>query len=168
MKTLINLLYSRFPGLWIFIYRTATRILRRFPYRPAHEDGGIVNGPEWLIVRPSLISNAGNGLFTTRYCPAGTVLCEYTGTRLTGLQLLRTPDWTYVYNVHNEYWIDAQDHPGVKARYINDNFDHSKTNVLWVQRDGRIFMEAARDVLPGEELYAQYGQEYWDNHEYWK
>ena len=168
IRNLVKFLSEKFPALWVVVYRTASRLLRHFPYQPLGEGAGIEDGPDWLVVRPSLIANAGDGLFTTRFCPAGTVLCEYKGTKLTGLQLLRTPDWTYVYNYEFEFWIDPQHHPGVKARYINDNFDPSKLNVTWAARDGKVYLEATRDIVPGEELYVEYGAEYWENHEFQK
>ena len=150
-------------------YRWAAQVLRRFPYRPVPEgQGEEEDGAEWLVVRPSRIPNAGEGLFTTQFCAAGFVLCEYKGARLTGLQLLRTPDWTYVCNYDgSNFWIDTKEHLKVKSRYINDNFDPSKRNLRWVLREGRIFLEATRDIFPEEELYVEYGERYWADQKYW-
>lgn len=47
-------------------------------------------------VRPSLILNAGDGLFAVRDFMEGEVVCEYYGKVLTLLQALRTTDKTYL------------------------------------------------------------------------
>jgi hypothetical protein len=167
MGKLLEFVSATLSAAHTFAYRRAARILRHFPYLPVREGEGEEDDAEWLVVRPSLIPNAGNGLFVTRFCAAGSVLCEYQGTRLTGLQLLRTPDWTYIYCYEYRFWIDAREHPKVKARFINDHFDPSKRNVQWAHRDGRVFLEAARDILPEEELYVEYGDQYWADHAYW-
>lgn len=161
-----NFIVTKFPISYNFAYRRVGRICHLFPYRPILEGQGEVDGAEWLVVRPSLIPDAGNGLFVTQFCAKGTVLCEYRGTKLSQLQMLRTVDWTYCANYGCEFWIDAREHLKVKARFINENFDPSKRNVEWAYRDGRIFIEAARDILPGEELYTEYGAEYWKDRRY--
>ncbi len=167
MPNLMMILGEKFPGAFLFTVHKATDFLRLFPYEPAIEGEGEVDGPEWLEVRPSLIPGAGNGLFTTRFCAAGTMLCEYKGTRLTGAQLLRTRDWSYIDTYGRQFFIDARQHPGVKARYVNHHFDPSMRNVRFDYHDGRIFQVATRDIEPEEELYADYGDEYWVNHRYW-
>ncbi len=161
----IEFVNQKFPTVFPFVFRRTSRFLRHFfPYNPTvveEEDGA-----EWLVVRPSLIPEAGNGLFVTQFCPAGTVLCEYKGTRLTGLQLLRTRDWTYIACYKFDFWIDAKYHPKVKARFINHHFDPSKRNVRWDERDGRVFYVAERDILPEEELYSDYTDEHFENKRY--
>jgi hypothetical protein len=159
MPNMMMILGEKYPRAFLFAVHKATDILRRFPYQPVIQGGGEVDGPEWLEVRPSRIPNAGNGLFTTQFCAEGTVLCEYKGTRLTGSQLLRTRDWTYIDSYGRQFFIDSREHPRVKGRYINHHFDASKRNVRWAYRDERIFLEASRDIQPDEE--------YWLNHRYW-
>uniref|UniRef100_A0A0G4GDC7 SET domain-containing protein n=1 Tax=Chromera velia CCMP2878 TaxID=1169474 RepID=A0A0G4GDC7_9ALVE len=122
-----------------------------------------------LEVKDSSIPGAGQGLFLREVeedegAKKGDVLCEYTGTHLTLLQFLRTKDRTYVMggfglNCH----IDAGPHKNVLARYINDNFDSEKLNCKFVKlkSEKKALVVALRDIAPGEELFASYGQVYW-------
>ena len=167
MKRLTEMFAEKYPNAWAVAFRTAAGVLRQIPYEPVIEGEGEVDGPDWLVVRPSRIPGANLGLFSTQFVPSGTYLCEYKGTRLTGLQLLRTRDWTYIANYRFDFFIDAREHRHVKGRYLNHNFDPSTWNVGWEYRDGRILQVAIRDIQPDEELYTDYGAEYWENFRHW-
>jgi hypothetical protein len=167
MPTLAEKFAAKYPKAWMFTFHKAADILRLFPYRPAVEPCDVADDPDWLVVRPSLVSGAGEGLFTTRFCPKGTRLCQYKGTRLTGLQLLRTPNWKYIANYGFDFFLDAREHPEVKARFVNHHFDPASRNVDAEYVDGNIYFFATRDIEPNEELYLDYGEEYWANHKYW-
>ena len=118
MSKFIEFVDQKFPTVFHFVVRRTSRFLRHFfPYKPTVVGEGEEDGAEWLVVRPSLVPEAGNGLFVTQFCAAGTVLCEYRGTRLTGLQLLRMRDWTYTTCYKCDFWIDAKYHPKVKIAF---------------------------------------------------
>jgi len=117
-----------------------------------------------LEVRPSLISNAGLGLFTKVHIPKHTAFCEYTGTELTLRQVMQLRDKTYLMggfgiNCH----IDANHHPDVKARYINDGIRDDKQNARFVKHKAlkKASVVSTRDINPGDEIYASYGELYW-------
>ena len=117
-----------------------------------------------LHVRPSRIHGAGMGLFCGRSFNSGELLCVYSGTEMSLRDAMKCDDTSYVMggfglNVH----INAKHHPNVLARYINDNFDRSKINCVFVKlkRERKALVVAARSLYCGEELYAEYGQGYW-------
>ena len=117
-----------------------------------------------LEVRPSLIANAGLGLFTKVHIPKHTAFCEYTGTELTLRQTMQLRDKTYLMggfglNCH----IDANHHPDVKARYINDGIRSDKQNARFVKHKAlkKASVVSTRDINPGDEIYASYGEVYW-------
>jgi hypothetical protein len=140
------------------------------PHRP---DGPPVDpltlpGQPDLLVAPSLILNAGLGVFAGRAFAEGELICIYTGIRLTTLEALRTPDWRYMVNLgknrHGErVWIDARPTLDVVARYINHHFDLARHNVATkcLPDEAEWRMVAARPIAPGEELYCDYSTIHW-------
>ena len=97
---------------------------------------------------------------------AGELICVYSGTVLTLVQLMHTADRDYVMggfglNAH----VDARDHPHVLARYINDNFAPGARNARFVKlrQHRRALVVALRDIAAGEELFVDYGEVHWKN-----
>ena len=116
------------------------------------------DGP--LRVQPSLIPGAGLGLFTAKDVLAGTVLagCSYGGDVLTFAQARALPPDAkdYVMALHFNVHVDAANHPGYLARYINDNLTDGgrHRNVRFVKDPARrsATVMATRDLRAGEEL----------------
>lgn len=112
--------------------------------------------------RPSLSvrrSSAGNGrgLFAHSRLVKGDVVAEYTGPRIptSYADLLST---RYLFEIDEKWTIDGSTRKNI-ARYIN----HScAPNCEADLREGRIFICAACDIAPGEELTIDYGDEYFD------
>ena len=139
----------------------------RDDYPPPPEGFG---GGESLEVKPSLIEDAGLGLFTTRKHPALEVLCLYTGELLTFSEQVRSR--------HPEYFAETgagticnRKYLNIKARYINHHFDAEQRNVALIAYadpstlPGRcLLVLALREIEAGEELYANYGEMYWTLH----
>jgi uncharacterized protein len=109
----------------------------------------------------------GKGAFATRPIAAGTRLVEYTGERLTPDEAdARYPEvpgerhHTYLFAIDDEIVIDAAV-GGNDARWIN----HScAPNCDAVVEDGRIFIEAIRDIEVGEELTYDYAYQLTERH----
>jgi SET domain-containing protein len=109
----------------------------------------------------------GKGAFATRPIAAGTRLVEYTGERLTpGEADARYPDvpgerhHTYLFAIDDEIVIDAAV-GGNDARWIN----HScAPNCDAIVEDGRILIEAIRDIEVGEELTYDYAYQLTERH----
>lgn len=114
------------------------------------------------IARPFTIRSSpihGSGAFATRRIVRGTRLIEYVGERLTPAEAeARYPDepgvrhHTYLFAIDDDVVIDAAV-GGNAARWINHSCD---PNCDAVVEDGRIWIEALRDIAPGEELAYDY------------
>jgi hypothetical protein len=110
-----------------------------------------------FVIKPSPIQ--GLGAFATERIRRGTRLIEYTGERMTPDEAdRRYPDdgdqrhHTYLFAIDDDVVIDAAV-GGNDARFIN----HScAPNCDAVIDDKRIFIEAIRDIEPGEELTYDY------------
>ena len=130
--------------------------------------GGSIN-THGLAVLPSTVPTAGKGLFTTRAFAAGAVLCHYTGTFLDGRAATAArksgdaAQTAYLMRLAKGVTIDAGPHPGVLARYVNDNADKARVNARFdkdpAQRLARVV--ATRALAAGEEVFASYGAGYW-------
>jgi SET domain-containing protein len=101
----------------------------------------------------------GLGAFATEPIRAGTRLIEYTGERLTPAQAdARYPDnvderhHTYLFAIDDHVVIDAAV-GGNAARFINHSCDPNCDAVI---EDDRIWIDALRDIAPGEELAYDY------------
>lgn len=109
----------------------------------------------------------GRGAFAVRHIPAGTRLIEYAGERITPAEADRRdpddapgPHHTFLFAIDDNVVIDAAVR-GNDARWIN----HSCTpNCDAVVDDGRIWIEALRDIAPGEELAYDYAYELKERH----
>jgi SET domain-containing protein len=113
-----------------------------------------------FTVRRSKIQ--GRGGFAWKWIPAGTRIIEYTGERISPDEADERYDdesmkrhHTFLFAVDDDTVIDA----GVRgnaARFINHSCD---PNCEAVDYNGRIFVEALRDIAPGEELNYDYAYE---------
>ncbi len=113
--------------------------------------------PYPFAVRASPIHGLGG--FATEPIPAGTRIVEYAGERLTPEESeARYPDeegvqhHTFLFAIDDDVVIDASV-GGNEARFINHSCEPNCDAVI----DGkRIFIEALRDIAPGEELTYDY------------
>ncbi len=97
-------------------------------------------------------SAAGLGLFAERDIPKGEEIIEYVGERIKA----DLRDNKYIFNVNKRVDIDGSPRWNT-ARYIN----HScRPNAEAVNRAGRIFIEAIKNIKAGDEITYHYGKEY--------
>ena len=102
----------------------------------------------------------GKGVFALQPIAAGERIIEYTGERIGWPEALRRhphdpadPHHTFYFSIEDGRVIDAK-HGGNASRWIN----HScAPNCEANEHDGRVYIEALRDLLPGEELFYDYG-----------
>jgi uncharacterized protein len=102
----------------------------------------------------------GKGVFALQPIEKGTRLIEYKGEVITWKEALRRhphdpsdPNHTFYFHVDEKHVIDAAV-GGNAARWIN----HAcKPNCKAEEEDGRVFIDAVRDIGPGEELFYDYG-----------
>jgi hypothetical protein len=102
----------------------------------------------------------GKGMFALQAIPAGTRLIEYTGERIDWPEAMRRhphdpkdPNHTFYFSLDDGRVIDAK-HGGNASRWINHSCD---PNCEADETDGRVFIDALRDLQPGEELFYDYG-----------
>lgn len=103
----------------------------------------------------------GKGVYALRTLRAGERLIEYTGEVITWAEALRrhphdpaNPTHTFYFHIDDGRVIDAK-HGGNSSRWINHscapNCEAEETD------DGRVFIQALRDIAAGEELFYDYG-----------
>jgi len=102
-------------------------------------------------------SSAGLGLFAVVPMNKGTTIIEYIGERISVVEgNLRNN--RYIFNVSSRIDIDGSPRYNT-ARYIN----HScKPNCEAINRRGRVFIVAKKNIKAGEELHYNYGQNYFE------
>lgn len=156
------------------LVRGVHRLMSLYPYAGAGEgvdaelEASVQRSDAGLVVAPSLVPEAGMGLFAERDYEAGEVVCTYIGRCLSLVQLLRTPDWTYIMDCGKDrrgrrIHLDARHQPRAKAAYVNHHFDGAKVNVYCEELpdERKCLVLATRRILGGEELYMDYGLKYW-------
>jgi SET domain-containing protein len=101
----------------------------------------------------------GRGVYATGLIPRGTRVIEYLGERISHEEAdARYEDkgqydgHTFLFVVDDDICIDAGMHGNV-ARYVNHSCDANCESVI---EDGRVFIDALRDIKPGEELGYDY------------
>ena len=117
--------------------------------------------PERLFaLRPSRLH--GRGAFALATIRAGTRIIEYTGERISHAEADARYDdeamdhhHTFLMVVNRSWVIDAA-FGGNDARFINHSCD---PNCEIVTERGRVFIDALRDIAPGEELTYDYAYE---------
>ncbi|MGY1716804.1 SET domain-containing protein-lysine N-methyltransferase [Geodermatophilus sp. SYSU D01106] len=153
----------------VMLLRTLHWLGCRFPVngRSTPTPSELPSSPD-LLVAPSRIPGAGLGAFARRPFAPGEEVSVYSGTTLSTVQALRTPDWRYVVGLGKSrkgrrVWIDARTRPEVLARYVNHHFDAERRNIRTDVRpdDGTWVMTASRPIAEGDELYCDYGSFYW-------
>lgn len=125
--------------------------------RPAATPPAAVTRGARTEVRQSPVH--GKGVFARRPIAAGSRILEYRGERISWKEALRRhphdpeqPNHTFYFSLEAGGVIDANV-GGNGARWIN----HScAPNCEAREIDGRVFVHALRDLLPGEELFYDY------------
>src|ERR1044072_1001159 len=120
-----------------------------------------------LYVKTSTLPNAGKGLFTKKFIPKGTRIVEYKGRTRTWKEVQKDEDESpYIYYVKRNFVIDALNDKKALARYANDarglqRVKDLSNNAEYVEEGTRVFIEAAKDIPAGGEIFVGYGPEYW-------
>jgi SET domain-containing protein len=122
--------------------------------------------PPWAEIGPSQIPGAGLGVFAKLPIPAGRLLGEYRGRRLTPEQYRRLKDNPYVWEVRDDrddpiFYLDAaRPRHANWTRYVNCPRTRDEENLAVRQESLRIYFDAKRDISAGEELLIWYGAAY--------
>ncbi len=102
----------------------------------------------------------GTGVFAVRPLKAGERVLEYKGEIISWKEAIRRhphdpaqPNHTFYFHLDDGHVIDGK-YEGNSAKWIN----HACEPNLEAEQDGnRVFLNALRDIAPGEELFFDYG-----------
>lgn len=108
-------------------------------------------------IKESLQGDVGKGLFAKSDIKKGTFIIEYTGIPLPTKEADEHPG-RYLFEVDEKLTINGEPEWNT-ARYINHSCD---PNVEAEIEDGHINIYAIKPIRAGEELYIDYGDEYFD------
>jgi hypothetical protein len=121
-----------------------------------------------VVVAPSTITTAGQGLFLkSGKVKAGGLVTSYEGDKLTQEQVDEEGrDLSYVYSdgrdkLGNVRYVDAIRSNSCYGRYCNDPRDDSLVNAKVMLKGGRLVVMATVDIQEGDEIFIDYGLEYW-------
>ena len=118
-----------------------------------------------LRVLPSTIEGAGNGLFARTLIKEKEQICDYRGETVSQEDIEREDfDKTYVFSWPvGDTWmhVDAKKEDSGFGRFINDPRDETKVNARITRRGNKLVVVATTEILPGEEIFIDYGYEYW-------
>ncbi len=104
-------------------------------------------------------SKTGKGLFTLENIPKGTCIIEYIGV-VVPEEKLDTINSRYLFEVGKKTTINGNIPKNI-ARYIN----HScRPNCEADGPEGRVFITAIKNIKAGEELFYDYGEEYFEEY----
>ena len=102
----------------------------------------------------------GRGVYALTPIAAGTRIIEYTGERISWEEAVERhphdpaqPNHTFYFHLDGGLVIDAL-YGGNDSRWINHACE---PNCEAEEVDGRVFIQALRDLAPGEELFYDYG-----------
>jgi SET domain-containing protein len=99
----------------------------------------------------------GRGVYAVRFIPKGTRVIEYTGERVSWVDGSGDAEDPHTFNFGLENGdVINPEVGGNDARWINHSCD---PNCEAVEEDDRIFIDAVRDIQPGEELLYDYHME---------
>lgn len=102
----------------------------------------------------------GRGVYAALPIKAGDTVLEYKGEIITWRQALKRhphdpdqPNHTFYFHLDDSHVIDAKPSTA-PAKWINHSCD---PNLEARQEGRRVFLDALRDIAPGEELFYDYG-----------
>ena len=114
-------------------------------------------------VRTSTIKGAGNGLFAKFAIKEGDTIGYYTGEIITEKEFHdpHRPFSAYVMWVTRKHIIIGEGPKANYTRYINHE-DEPNAFLVTSTRWKTARFEALRDIDPGEEIFFDYGEDYWE------
>lgn len=99
----------------------------------------------------------GLGLFALRDIKTGEFIVEYSGIRIK-TELADSLTTKYLFDMEDGWTVDGSPRTNT-ARYINHScFPNAESDV----ENSHIYIHAIRDIMKGEEITMDYGQEYFD------
>ena len=133
-----------------------------------------------LVPDDSCVECAGKGLFfrprssssssssSRGVIPKGSVICYYYGDIHSFHSSKELGDRSYLMLVDGDILVDPKPHSHILARFVNDPINAKHYNCRY-EPDAEHFRSkvvATRDIQPGEEIFAPYGDAYWSQQSY--
>lgn len=122
-----------------------------------------------LRVGPSMIPNAGLGLFATRQFPPKKKIVEYTGRIISVKEANKLPNSNAYLAQLGQRVIDGEDPlQSSVARYANDpRKSGMKANVKFTANYAKktMWLESVKVIKAGDEILLPYGDDYWKESE---
>ncbi len=124
---------------------------------------------KYLFIKKSLIPGAGNGLYTKTNINKHTVVTEYFGEKISNThgaaRFILKQSHSIIY-LNQKYCIDSTYDKSCLATFINDakglnQIKGIKNNTFLVNSNGRLYVVSKRKIDEGEELFIDYGANYW-------
>ncbi|MBL7846850.1 MAG: SET domain-containing protein [Cyclobacteriaceae bacterium] len=121
-----------------------------------------------LVIKRSLLPNAGKGLFTRVDIKKGDRIVEYAGRRRKWKDVKHLDGYNgYLMRLNRTTAIDAKPLNSGKGRYANDAMGLARVpglrnNAEYLIYGNRVFIEATRNIRKGEEIFVSYGKEFWN------
>ncbi len=115
-------------------------------------------------VKTSTIPEAGKGLFAKRAIRTGDTIGPYEGKILTDAQANSEPyvNSLYLVWVCTDCWIYGEGPGASYTRYINHDDEDPNAELITSSRWKKARIAAIRPIAPGEEVFFDYGESYWD------
>jgi len=120
-----------------------------------------------LVIKPSLLPNAGKGLFTRVDIRKGDRIVEYKGRRRKWKDVKHLDGHNgYLLRLSRTMAIDALPTLSALGRYANDAMGLTRVpglrnNAEYLIYGDRVYIEATRNIRKGEEVLVSYGREFW-------
>lgn len=118
---------------------------------------------EHFDIRPSTIEGAGQGLFAKTHIKEEDTIGYYTG-EVIGEKEFHNPNRpfsAYVLWVSRKHIIIGEGPKANYTRFINHS-DEPNAFLVASTRWKTARFEALRDIAPGEEIFFNYGEDYWE------
>ena len=124
----------------------------------------IVWTEEDFEVKRSSIPKAGNGLFSKVHILPDDTIGPYTGKFLTDAQANSEPyvNSLYLVWICKDCWIWGEGRKASYTRFINHDDVNPNVELITSSRWKKARLAAVRPIAPGEELFFDYGESYWD------
>jgi len=123
---------------------------------------------DFVIAKSAYLADKGiddKGLYTSQFIAEGAIIGEYTGTIISAEEANeRNEGNPYLFNLIDGRVIDGMTSLGGFLCKINTVADRRRKesmavlNVEWIERQGRIYAQAKRDIQEDEELLCWYGE----------
>ena len=128
------------------------------------ERAPIVWNEDDFEVKPSTIPNAGMGLFSKVHILPDDTIGPYTGKMLNDAEANSEPyvNSLYLVWVCKDCWIWGEGEWANYTRFINHDEKRPNAELITSSRWKKARIAAMGEIRPGEEVFFDYGESYWD------